>query len=85
VPVEADSVEPTDAAPVIRGSAVLSGRACAAAPPPLGSARIVAADASAATTIVLARRVVRVLRISRSFLGMPRTGLARPEPRSTIS
>ena len=69
-PFVVESVAPTTAEPLIRGSVVFAGSSCAAAPLPPGSARTVAAEASAATTIVLARRVVRVLRIDRPFSEM---------------
>ena len=83
-PFVVESVAPTTAEPLIRGSAVFAGLSCAAAPPPPGSASTVAADASAATTIVLTRRVVRVLRIDRPF-GDDDTGLAPWRARSNHS
>jgi hypothetical protein len=57
-------VEPTVAEPLIRGSAVLSGTAWEAAPPPPGSTRTVASDASAAATSVPTRLVLPVVRIA---------------------
>ena len=63
-PVLAESVEPTDAVPVILGSAVFAGAACAAAPPPPGSASTVASDARAAVAIVQAMVRGRVVRIA---------------------
>jgi hypothetical protein len=62
-PLVAVSVDPTDAAPEIRGSTVLDGRSWTTAEPPAGRARTVASDASAAARSVetmVVRRVVRI-------------------------
>jgi hypothetical protein len=64
-PVLAVSVAPTDADPVMRGSAVFAGASCVLAPPPPGRARTVAADASAAAASVQIKVNLRVVRIAR--------------------
>jgi hypothetical protein len=63
-PVLADSVDPTAAEPLIRGSAVLDGLSCVVAAPPPGSRRTVASEASAAAARVRTSVALRVVRIA---------------------